>query len=465
MKAVIYLTLASLTLASRAPVINQEQQHHHQQPLLVSSSSSETISVNHHPHSLPKPQPLPSLREQAKIQDEWTAARMSNIPNILKKYNVDAWLISQKEYAEDTTFWSLKSSTEFSARRRTTILFLAHNLTHPVIKYVDNTPSLWPALNKILKEQQHSLKRIAVNNHPEIAFASGLHAGEYDLVKTGLSDSVKTKLVTEPMVAVEYVATMPSCHSRKGWYKRLQETAWSVIHEAFSESVIEPGKTTTEDVEWWMRERLQELKYGTWFQPSVTIVDEKGFFGPDDNKNVIQYGDLLHVDFGVTALGMNTDTQHLGYVLRPGEKDVPEGLREGLKKGNKAQDIVKGNMKIGKTGNEILKKSLDDMKKAGIRGRVYSHPIGDWGHSAGTLIGMTNLQDGVPVLGDIPLLPHMYYSVELMVEHFVPERNVTLQFPLEEDIVHFGGNEWEWAYGRQERFHVVRSKGSRDDEL
>ncbi|KAK4457161.1 hypothetical protein QBC42DRAFT_319699 [Cladorrhinum samala] len=423
----LYLALANIAIASRPQAVLQ-------------------LDLS------PEYQPLPPLRQQAAIQDAWTAERKAGIPSILQKYNVDAWIISQREYAEDTVFWSLKSAQQFSARRRTTYLFLAHNSSSPSFAWVDNTPSLWPELERVLGEQEHEVEKIAVNTHPEIAFSSGLHAGELDAVKKGLGKDWASRLVSEPMVAVEYVATMPS--SRAGWYAKLQETAWAVIGEAFSGSVIEPGRTTTEDVEWWMREKLSDLKYGTWFHPSVSVVDEAGFFGSEGK--VIEHGDLLHVDFGVTAMGMNTDTQHLGYVLRPGEDDVPEGLKEGLKKGNKAQDIVKANMKIGMTGNEILKRSLEDMKAEGIEGRVYSHPIGDWGHAAGALIDEIFLY-----------CPNMYYSVELMVEHFVPERNATLQFPLEEDIRHVGGDEWVWAFGRQEKFHLVRSEARKikSDEL
>lgn len=141
-----------------------------------------------------------------------------------------------------------------------------------------------------------------------------------------------------------------------------------------------------------MREKIQQLNYTTWFMPSVSIIDQGSPLEvrPAPTKpNTIQFGHVLHVDFGVTAMGLNTDTQHLGYVLYPGESehDIPQGLVDGLRNANRVQDIVKSNMKPGLSGNEILRKSLKDMQDEGIRGRIYCHPIGDWGHSAGTLIG------------------------------------------------------------------------------
>ena len=135
-----------------------------------------------------------------------------------------------------------------------------------------------------------------------------------------------------------------------------------------------------------------------------------------------------------------------------------------MQKVNRLQDIVRSQMKPGRTGNDILKQSLKQMRKEGLEGKVYCHPIGDWGHSAGTLIGMTNLQDGVPVLGDLPLLGEGYYSVELYAEHFVPEVGETVNFYLEEDVYYDAEKgTWEWVWGRQEEFWVIKSESGAED--
>ncbi|KAI0700565.1 hypothetical protein BC835DRAFT_1532497 [Cytidiella melzeri] len=213
------------------------------------------------------------------------------------------------------------------------------------------------------------------------------------------------------------------------------------------------------DVEWWYREKMLTLNVSTWNHPRVSVITPESFPGWSGTKDIIKGGDLLHVDFGITAMGLNTDVQHMAYVLREGETDAPQGLKEGLKKANRVQDIVLSQMKAGKTGNEVLTECLSQMKEQGIEGQVYSHPIGDWGHSAGAVIGFTNLPEYVPVLGELPILPNTYYSIELYAYHFVPERNETLRFRVEENARWVSEERgWEFVYGRQEKFHLVKSR-------
>jgi hypothetical protein len=361
---------------------------------------------------------LPPLREQSSMQDTWTKERLGNVPNILRKYNVDAWLMSQREHTEDTIFWSLKSFTQFSARRRTIDLFIANPTpgTPSAYSWIDNTPDVWVKLLEVLESQDP--ETVVINVDSDIAFSAGLHVGELQEMEKRLGKKWKDRFVKEPMVGVEFVAWMAGGGEEKlRWYKALMETAWAMIDEAFSEKVITPGKTTTavckvrntsrtqlkenEDVEWWLRDKVQAMNYSTWFQPDVSIITVDSLIGKTPSiifptsiqkPNIINYGDMLHVDFGVTALGMNTDTQHLAYVLYPEEteKDIPQGLKDGLRKGNRLQDILIENMEVGKAGNEILEAALKQMRSEGLEGRIYSHPIGDWGHSAGTLVGINS---------------------------------------------------------------------------
>ena len=151
--------------------------------------------------------------------------------------------MSQKEYAEDTVFWSLKKATQFSARRRTIDLFLANSTSGSPTAYswIDNTPHVWADVIEVLEQQKPG--SIAINIDTDVAFSSGLHAGELENLTKNLPQRWKEKLVTVPMVAVEVIGTMPA--SRIGWYRKMQETAWAMISEGFSAKVITPGITTT----------------------------------------------------------------------------------------------------------------------------------------------------------------------------------------------------------------------------
>lgn len=300
-------------------------------------------------------------------------------------------------------FWGLKTFTQFSARRRTTQLFLAKATGNAPLAYswIDNTPLVWSELRSILAQQQP--QSIALNTHSELAFSGGLHAGERDTIVEALGKEWADLFVLEPMVAVEVVATMVD--DRLHWYQKMMETAWAIIDEAFSNKVITPGVTTTEDVEWWMRDKIQALNYTTWFQPGVSIMtdndcsmrstatDQEQMRLPKDviePAHVIKPGDIIHCDFGVTAMGLNTDTQHLGYVLGPGETedDIPQSVLVGLNLANWLQEITRKHMKIGMTGNEILKNIRAEMQQFGVQGKIYCHAVGEFGHSAGTVIGM-----------------------------------------------------------------------------
>jgi Xaa-Pro aminopeptidase len=237
----------------------------------------------------------------------------------------------------------------------------------------------------------------------------------------------------------------------------MQQVVWAIIDTAFSKFVITPGVTRTEDVVWWMRQRVNDLGLGTWFQPSVEV-QRRGVAETELGENpVIQKGDVLHCDFGITAMRLNTDTQHMGYVLRDGETDVPPGIKLALANSNKLQDIVMAEIKPGRTGNEILAASRARMKSAGIDGTVYTHPIGMHGHGAGPIIGLWDYQDGVPGRGDHKVIANMWFSIELQATTRVAEwNNQSVRSAQEEDAVVGSDGVIRWAYQRQTEYHLVR---------
>jgi Xaa-Pro aminopeptidase len=237
----------------------------------------------------------------------------------------------------------------------------------------------------------------------------------------------------------------------------MNEVAWQIIATAFSNEVVKPGVTRTEDVVWWMRQRVNDLGLGTWFHPSVEVQRRGATDATLGDNPVIQRGDVLHCDFGITALRLNTDTQHMGYVLREGETAPPAGLVKALERSNRLQDIVLAELRPGRSGNEILRSSLARMRAEGIDGTVYSHPIGLHGHGAGPLIGLWDYQDGVPGRGDAVVIPAMWYSIELQATTPVPEWDgQPVRSAQEEDVVLGADGVPRWALTRQMTFHLVR---------
>jgi Xaa-Pro aminopeptidase len=236
-------------------------------------------------------------------------------------------------------------------------------------------------------------------------------------------------------------------------YRRIQETVHALLSTAFSHAVIEPGTTSTDDVEWWLRERVQELGMSVWFHPNV----ERAAADAGWQAGVIHRGDALWVDFGVIALGLHTDTQHLGYVLKDGEAEPPAGLRACLAAGNRLQDLLLAEMTPGRTGNEVLRAARAAMAAAGIDGTIYTHPVGDRGHAAGPLIGLWDRQQGVPHRGDLVLRPATWFSIELQATSPIAEwGGRPLACRQEEEAYLDGQGRRHWTFRRQERFYLVR---------
>lgn len=419
--------------------------------------------------------PPPPLREQARIQQEWLKARLEQVlPRLMRENNVQMWIMPMREYNEDPVFSSLVSATTFAARRRTIYVFYDRGPEKGIerlalggtsqgglyVAYRDTTlgnaelwgKDQWKLLTKVVQERDP--KTIAVNISHTHAFSDGLSAGEWEQLQEALGPEYLKRVVRAERLPLDYIAIRVP--EMVPVFEQMMKTVHAIIGEAFSNKIIIPGKTTTQDVVWWMRQRADDLGYGTWFQTSVSV-QRKGVDLSNVNDVVIQRGDVLHCDFGITAMRLNTDTQHMGYVLNEGETDVPAGLKKALVNSNRLQDIVLENMKTGLTGNQVLMNALAQMKREGINGTIYSHAVGEHGHAAGPLIGLWDRQMEIPGRGDVPLLPNTWYSVELQATTPVTEwNNQPVQSAQEEDVQITADGTVKWIYKRQTEFHIIR---------
>jgi Xaa-Pro aminopeptidase len=295
---------------------------------------------------------------------------------------------------------------------------------------------------------------IALDISHTFAFSDGLSAGEMEQLQATLPPAYLGRLVRAENLPLDYQSIRAP--GMLPVYRRMQELVWAIIDTAFSSKVITPGRTTTDDVAWWMRQRVNDLGFGTWFHTDVDA-QRRGVDLSDSGSVVIQRGDVLHCDFGLTALGLNTDTQHMGYVPRAGERDVPDGLQVALANSNRLQDILLAEMKPGRTGNEVLAAARAAMQAGGIDGTIYTHPIGDRGHGAGPLIGLWDHQEGVPGRGDVPLIPSTWFSIELQATTPVPEwSNQPVRSAQEEDAELAADGAMRWILRRQTTWHLVR---------
>ncbi|MFT7287139.1 MAG: hypothetical protein ACI87W_001251 [Halieaceae bacterium] len=291
------------------------------------------------------------------------------------------------------------------------------------------------------------------------ALGDGLSHTEYSLFRDSLPDSLKGRIVSAEQLAIGWLETRSG--SEMTVYPQICQIAHEILAEGLSTAVIQPGVTTTSDVAWWYRERVRQLGLSAGFHPSVSIQraaapekDMKSAVDKPHDEELILPGDLLHVDFGISYLRLNTATQQHAYILRAGETEAPEGLRKALARGNRLQDILTANFVAGRTGNEILAQSLKQAKGEGITASIYTHPIGYHGHAAGPRIALWDQQDGVPGAGDYPLHANTAHSVELYAESEIPEWGSKVHIMLEEDAF-FDGTSTRYIDGRQTQLLLI----------
>ena len=414
------------------------------------------------------------LKERAAFINKLQKERLNKLlPQLMEKTDIDMWVLIAREYNEDPIIKTMLPPTWLNARRTTILVFSLDKKTKnfesvAIARYAfgDNIPSIWDKDKQ--PNQWEALKDYIVSKNPEKiglnissyeSLADGLSKYHYDQLYNVLSPKFRKKITSAEDLAIAWIETRTDLEMTV--FSQLVEISSSIIREAFSTKVITPGITSTDDVVWWMREKVLSLGLDTWFHPTVDVQrkDNSDLYAFDNKSkfDIILPGDLLHCDFGISYLTLNTDTQELAYVLKPGETDAPDFLIKAFKEGTRVQDIFTNNFKQGLTGNEILRRSLEQGKAEGLRPSIYTHPLGTYGHSAGTTIGMWDSQGGVPFTGDHPLQYNTAYAIELNTTVYVEEWEKDIRIMLEVPGF-FGKNGFRYINGRLKEFLLVGSK-------
>lgn len=407
------------------------------------------------------------LMEQYVKMDQWLQERLESIlPELMMQHKIDMWVIVNREYNEDPIYLTLVPALEKTASRLSCLAFhidaerkfhaLSFSRPNPSIeKYYkrawDGTiETQWEGLRRFIHTEKP--EKIGVNTSDTFALADGLTETLYNQLVTTLGGDFEKHLVSAENLAIGWLEKRSE--KELAAYKSIYEIAENIINEAFSKEVVNPGTTTTEDIEWWMMQKINDLGLVAWFTPTVDLqrIDES-------NKRisgaVILQGDMLHCDIGIKYMGLCTDTQRIAYVLKDGESTAPEGLCNALGTCNLFQDIVAENFLEGRTGNEILHASLEEAKRQKLTAMCYTHPIGVHGHGAGPTIGLWDNQIAVPIMGDYPLHEDTCYALELNATSIAAEWNDQEITIFLEETVSYSGGKLEYIGERQKKFILI----------
>lgn len=435
--------------------------------LIFSSSLPAQNKSNERIPAMPK---LLSQREQMDVRESWLQKRLGSLLlPMMKRHGIDIWIVVNEEFHSDPVTEHIVPPIPIVGRRDLFIFIdRGERLERiAVVRYLEerlknhytvlNPPrtEMAAALKKLVDERNP--KTIALNMGGSRGQQSGLTYDGYKFLAETLGPENEKKFVSSAKLLTDYFDTrLPE---ELAHYEKAVLATDVITRRAFSNEVIKPGKTTVGDVRWWMMQQVNNLGLGIWFQPDLrvqrqakTTSTSQQFLSVADEKMVLEPGDLIHVDFGLIYMGLSTDWQKHGYLLKPGEKDAPAGLKAALKNTNRLQDILFGFAHAGMTGSEVYDATIAECKKQGIEAMIYSHPIGAHGHGLGASI---DFRRGIG--GDEDRLRlDAFTSIELNSSTAVPEWNDQKVTIMAEDDAVMTPTGYKFIRPRQTEFYLIR---------
>ncbi|MGZ6029861.1 MAG: M24 family metallopeptidase [Myxococcaceae bacterium] len=414
---------------------------------------------------------LPGWSEQIRIREEWLTRRHALLLDMMRRHGVAMWIVVNEEFHDDPLTPVIAPPRPYAGNRDLFVFVDAgpdglkrHAVTgfweESMSRYfeTDRDPKPWAEAMKGLWEKYRP-KTIALSIDGKRGVTRSLTRSSYDALAEAMGPEAKARFVPAgPLIEEVSDTRLPE---EAPTYRRMVELTASLARRALSSEVVRPGKTRVGDVRRWLFDRAWDLGVSLWFQPDLRVQRKgmapemsRGFLAITDEAVIIERGDLLHVDFGFSFMGLSTDFQRMAYVLREGEKEAPAGLEAALANTRTLQDaLMREEARPGRLSADVYDGTMARMKALGITAQIYSHPLGFQGHALGPSIDMRAAARKEPAR---PLRPGSYLSVELNTRTPVPEWGGQSVFMMEEDPAHLEADGYHFFAERQERLFLVR---------
>jgi hypothetical protein len=411
--------------------------------------------------------------DQIRVREDWLDKRHQLLHEMMKRHGVDWFIVVNEEFHNDPMTQYIAPPRVYTGNRD---IFVFID-TGDKLRKVAITGFAEESLRRFFESPQDPItpekrfQQLVEENPPKkIALAIDGNRGVQRSVTHATLEWLKEKLGADAAGKITSAADLIEEYAdtripeEYPYYADAVALTEEITKRALSSEVIKPGKTTVGDVRNWLYNQLYCDRVGTWFQPDMRVQRKgmknetsRGFLAVAPESIVIQKGDVLHIDFGVTYMGFDTDWQKMGYVLRDGEKDVPAGLKKAMQNTNTLQDAVMLRAsRPGRTSGEVYNRAMEEMNQKGITAKIYSHPIGFQGHGLGAPIDYRSAQRPKDFGTAKRLRKGSYISIELNTLTAVPEWDGQEVFVMMEDDAHLTDDGFRFFRPRQESWYLIK---------
>jgi Xaa-Pro dipeptidase len=412
---------------------------------------------------------LPTWSQQIAIREQWLTKRHAALLDMMRRHNINMWIVVNEEFHDDPLTQYIAPPRPYTgnrdifvfidtgtALRKVAVTGYAEENVQRFFEAPDDPKPAEQVLSALY--QQYHPEHIGLSIDAKRGVQRSLTHDSYLFLAKALGPGAEAHFVPAADLIEEYSDTRLPDEFEP--YKLLVELTDQLTRRAFSNEVVTPGKTTIGDVRRWLYDQMGANDVTTWFQPDLRLQrrgrvpsTSRGFLSVEPEETVIQPGDVLHLDFGITCMGLNTDWQKEAYVLRPGETDAPAGLKQALANTNTLQESLMTRSRPGKIAGVVYDEIMADMKQHGIEAKVYSHPIGEQGHGLGASLDYRASQQAAT--GGKQLRKGSYISIELNSATPVPEWNNQKVYVMEEDDAYLTDTGFQTFLPRQTSFYLI----------